>query len=141
MNRRLFVRTLSTAAFGTIVPPGANAQDNRSPRPRQSLRNGRVVTIAADPAAISIDTARTAILVVDMQNDFGSEGGSFQRVGIDISMIRAAIPPTVRALGAARASGIKIIYLKMAFRPDLSDAGAPDSPNYLRHRQLLGLGQ
>jgi ureidoacrylate peracid hydrolase len=56
-------------------------------------------------------------------------------------MIRAAVPPTARALGAARASGIKVIYLKMAFRPDLSDAGSLDSPNYVRHVQLLGLGK
>ena len=107
------------------------------------IRNihGQSVTIDAKPQQIRIDTAKTAIIVVDMQNDFGSEGGSFQRAGIDISMIRAAVPPTARVLSAARASGIKIIYLKMAFRPDLSDAGAHDSPNYLRHSQLLGLGQ
>ena len=76
-----------------------------------------------------------------MQNDFGSEGGSFQRAGIDISMIRAAVAPTGRVLGAARALGIKVIYLKMAFRPDLSDAGAADSPNFARHLQLLGMGR
>ena len=95
----------------------------------------------ANPGPIRIDTARTAVLVVDMQNDFGSEGGSFQRAGIDISMIRAAVAPTARALDVARATGIKVIYLKMAFRPDLSDAGAVDSPNYVRHLQLLGLGK
>jgi ureidoacrylate peracid hydrolase len=27
----------------------------------------------------------------------------------------------------------------MEFRPDLSDAGAPDSPNFLRHRRI-GVG-
>jgi ureidoacrylate peracid hydrolase len=31
------------------------------------------------------------------------------------------------------------VYLKMGFHPDLSDAGAPDSPNWLKHIPL-GLG-
>jgi ureidoacrylate peracid hydrolase len=32
-----------------------------------------------------------------------------------------------------RRSGIPVIYLKMAYRPDLSDLGAPGSPNRERH--------
>lgn len=99
----------------------------------------RVATIEAKPQAIAIDVARSAIIVVDMQNDFGADGGMFHRAGIDISMIRRAVAPTARALAAARASGIPVIYLKMAFRPDLSDAGPLDSPNHARHL-LLGVG-
>ena len=100
---------------------------------------GRLATIEAKPQAIAIDVARSAIIVVDMQNDFGADGGMFHRAGIDISMIRRAVAPTARALTAARASRIPVIYLKMAFRPDLSDAGPLDSPNHARHL-LLGVG-
>jgi len=145
MNRRLFVQTVGAAAFGTVVRPGddarASARQTAGSSRRETSGSGRAVTIDASPGPIRIDTARTAIVVVDMQNDFGSEGGSFHRAGIDVSMIRAAVAPTARALGVARASGIKAIYLKMAFRTDLSDAGALDSPNYVRHLQLLGLGK
>jgi ureidoacrylate peracid hydrolase len=145
MNRRLFVQTVGAAAFGTVVRHGDGARASARQAPVDSRRetsgSGRAVTIDANPGPIRIDTARTAIVVVDMQNDFGSEGGSFQRAGIDISMIRAAVAPTARALDVARASGIKAIYLKMAFRTDLSDAGALDSPNYVRHLQVLGLGK
>jgi nicotinamidase-related amidase len=98
-----------------------------------------VVTIEAKPQPIAIDVARTAVIVVDMQNDFGADGGMFHRAGIDISMIRRAVAPTARVLTAARASRIPVIYLKMAFRPDLSDAGPLDSPNHARHL-LLGVG-
>ncbi len=93
----------------------------------------RILTVDAKPEPIAIDTAKTAVIVVDMQNDFGSEGGMFQRAGIDISMIQAAVAPTAKVLASARREGIKIIYLKMAFKPDLSDAGAPDSVNLVRH--------
>ena len=99
----------------------------------------RVVTIEAKPQPIAIDVARTAVIVVDMQNDFGADGGMFQRAGIDTSMIRRAVAPTARVLTAARASRIPVIYLKMAFQPDLSDAGPLDSPNHARHLRL-GVG-
>ena len=90
-----------------------------------------------DPFALSLTTS--AVLVVDMQNDFGAEGGMFARAGIDISMIQRAVGPTARVLAAARRRGIPIVYLKMAFKPDLSDAGPPDGPNHMRHLRM-GVG-
>ena len=105
-----------------------------------SPTTGRVVTIEAKPGPLRIDTRETAVLVVDMQNDFGAEGGMFHRAGIDISPIRSAVKPLARVLDSARKEGIKIVYLKMAFRPDLSDAGSPGSPNRERHI-MLGVGQ
>ena len=57
----------------------------------------------------------------------------FERAGIDVSLIRAVIGPTARALESARKQGVRVVYLKMGFRPDLSDAGLPDSPNWRVH--------
>jgi ureidoacrylate peracid hydrolase len=79
------------------------------------------------------------VLVIDMQNDFGAPGGMFARAGIDIGAIRAAVAPTARVLAAARAARMAIVYLKMGFRPDLSDLGAADAPNRIKHRPL-GVG-
>jgi len=95
-----------------------------------------MISIEAKPEPISIDTARTAALVVDMQNDFCAKGGMFDRAGIDISVSQAAIGPTARALAAIRQAGISVIYLKMGFRSDLSDLGPPDSPNRIKHLPL-----
>ena len=92
--------------------------------------------LEAKPQAIEIDPIRTALIVVDMQNDFGSQGGMFDRAGIDISQIQAAIAPTGRVIEAARKSGVPVIFLKMGFRADLSDAGAPDSPNRIKHEAM-----
>jgi hypothetical protein len=89
----------------------------------------RQVSIDAKPGPITIDVAATAALVVDMQNDFATKGGMFERAGIDISITRAAIEPTARALAAVRQAGITVIYLKMGYRSDLADLGPPDSPN------------
>ena len=81
-----------------------------------------------------------AHIVVDMQNDFGTEGGMFDHAGIDISGIQRAVYPTSNVLDLARKAGIKVVYLKMAYRPDLSDLGAPDSVNRARHLRI-GVGQ
>jgi len=96
--------------------------------------------IQAKPSLFALEPGRAAVLVVDMQNDFGSEGGMFHRAGIDISAIRQAVGPTTAVLASARSMGMKVVYLKMGFRPDLSDAGSTDSPNRVRHL-FLGVGQ
>ena len=90
----------------------------------------------ARPEPINIDAERTAVLVIDMQNDFGAKGGIFDRAGIDISQIQKVVAPTARVLAAARKEAMKVIYLKMGFRPDLSDAGPPDSPNWIKHAMM-----
>ena len=105
-------------------------------QPHSRATGGRVAIIEAKPEPLSIDISKTVVLVVDMQNDFGSKGGMFDRAGVDISMVQSAVGSTKRVLAAARDAGIKIIYIKMGYRPDLSDAGPPDSPNRLKHLPL-----
>ncbi len=95
-----------------------------------------LVTIEAKPEPTTIDLAQTAVVVVDMQNDFGAEGGMFHRAGIDISPIRQAIVPTARVLAAARKSDLKIVYLKIEYRPDLSDLGAVGSRNWINLKRV-----
>jgi len=63
------------------------------------------MNLDAKPEAITFDPAKTAVIVVDMQNDFGSKVGMFDRAGIDISGIQKAVGPTARVLAAARKSG------------------------------------
>ena len=100
------------------------------------MQSSGEVVVEAKPEALAINPARSAVIVVDMQNDFGSEGGMFALAGIDISGIRNAIAPTARVLAAAREAGMTVVYLKMGFRADLSDAGLPDAPNWIKHRPL-----
>src|SRR6266566_7011461 len=99
------------------------------------------VMLDAKPEPIAIDPAHAAVIVVDMENDFAAKGGMFDRAGIDISGAQKAIAPTAKVLADARKAGMKIIYLKMGYRADLSDLGAPDSVNRTRHLKVLGVGQ
>jgi len=81
------------------------------------------VKIEARPESITIDSHRTAALVVDMQNDFGAKGGMFDRAGIDISVIRSVVEPTARVLTALRQAGITVVYLKMGYREPRANPG------------------
>jgi len=98
--------------------------------------------VEALPEPFALDPRSAAVLVIDMQNDFGASGGMFGRAGIPLAAIEAAVAPIARLLPAARRAGVAIVYLTMQFSPDLSDAGAPDAPNYVKHVPLgVGDGQ
>ena len=90
----------------------------------------RTVALDATPGPLEIDLSATAVLVVDMQNDFGGAGGMFDRAGIDISVVRRAIAPTARVVAAARAARVPVVYVKEELRADLSDVGAEGSPHW-----------
>lgn len=120
-----------------IAKPNTESSENT---PIESTKEYKSFTVAAKPGPISIDTARTAVIVVDMENDFGSKGGMFDRAGVDISMIQKVVAPTAKVLDAARKAGIKVIYLKMGYQEDLSDIGNLNSPNRDRHIQFMHVG-
>lgn len=96
----------------------------------------QTVQVAATPSQFSFEPPKTAIVVVDMQNDFASPGGMFDRAGIDITCIQAIVPNVRAVLDAARSARISVVYLKMGFRPDLHDAGYPSGPTWLKHAPL-----
>lgn len=96
----------------------------------------QMIEVPARPAPFSLEPTKTAVVVVDMQNDFASPGGMFDRAGIDISCIQAIVPNVRAVLESARANEVPIVYLKMSFRPDLEDAGHPSSPTWLKHAAL-----
>jgi ureidoacrylate peracid hydrolase len=127
-RRRLMLGALATAP---LLRTSVFASDRKV-----SVSGSRAVELDAKPQPIAIDTARAAVIVIDMQNDFGSKGGMFDLAGIDITGIQNVVTPIARVLAAARGARIRIIYLKMAFRPDLSDIGAPDSVNRVRHLRM-----
>src|SRR5438128_156296 len=49
------------------------------------------------------DCERTAVVVVDMQNDFVSEGGMFDQNGVPTAAVRTVVPTIQQVLDAVRA--------------------------------------
>jgi len=101
----------------------------------------KVATIPAKPEDVKIDTNRTAVIVVDMQNSFASKGGMFDLVGQDISGSKNVIETNRKVIEAARAAKIKVIYLLMSYEPDLSNSGGPNSPNWQKEFGLVVMRQ
>jgi ureidoacrylate peracid hydrolase len=59
---------------------------------------------------LALDPARTALLVVDLQNDFCSPGGFFDTAGHDIAPCAALLPRVAALAGRARAAGLPVVY-------------------------------
>lgn len=93
-----------------------------------------MVSLTARPTSIEIDPAKTALVIVDMQNAFGSEGGMFDLAGFDISGAPAVIQVHQRLIDGCRSAGIQVVYLQFVYDTDLRDGGGPASPNY--HKEL-----
>jgi ureidoacrylate peracid hydrolase len=95
------------------------------------------ITIPANPQPVKIEKERTALVVVDMQNAFCSSGGMFDLMGsLDKPKVEKVIAVGKKVLQACRSRGIKIVYLRMGYRPDLADAGGLESPNYWKERGI-----
>ncbi len=94
----------------------------------------RVVRLNARPESIEIDLASTAVVCIDMQNAFVREGGMFDLAGLPTQKAREVIEPNQRIIGAARVAGVKVVFVKMSFKPGLTNAGGPNSPNY--HKEV-----
>ncbi len=93
-----------------------------------------MVTLRTNPKPVDIDLRQTALVIVDMQNAFASKGGMFDLAGFDISRCPGVIEVNKRLLEASRKAGLKVVHLQMTYKPDLSNAGGPSSPNH--HKEL-----
>ncbi len=94
------------------------------------------LTIDARPEPVSLNPARTAIVVVDLQNGYASPGGYRDLAGRDISGAPRVIENTLRILTAGRASGMTVVFLQNGWDPELREAGGEGSPNWHKSNPL-----
>lgn len=78
-------------------------------------------TIPAKPYPITLDLSHTALLVIDMQNDFCTAGGWADRKGFDVTQTQQPIQPLKQLLSVLRQTPVTIIHTREGHRPDLSD--------------------
>ena len=78
----------------------------------------RPVTVAAGGKQVTLDLARSAIVVIDMQNDFCHPGGWLSHIGVDVAPARAPIAPLQRLLPWLRRREVPVIWLNWGNRPD-----------------------
>ena len=103
---------------------------------RSEPRPIRRVRIAAQPQRVLFDANKSALIVVDMQNDFCAKGGYLDYRGIDVSPDRKPIEPLKRLVPALREQGVPVIWLNWGVRPDLLNI----SPSLLHAHTQDGTG-
>jgi nicotinamidase-related amidase len=84
-------------------------------RPAASVRPA---SVADGVRRLTFDLARTAIIVIDMQNDFCHPDGWLSQIGVDVTPARGPIAPLLRLLPALRAEAVPVIWLNWGNRPD-----------------------
>jgi ureidoacrylate peracid hydrolase len=95
----------------------------------------------AKPEPLDVDFYSSAVVVVDMQNAFASRGGMLDLAGVDISGAARVVSAIRALLAVARPAGLPVVYLQMGYKPDLSNAGGPGSPNPRKELALCLMGR
>jgi len=101
----------------------------------------RPLRLAAEPQQLIIDLARTAIVVIDMQNDFCAKGGWCDYLGVDVEPDRKPIKPLQKLLPALRKSGVPVIWVNWGARPDLANMPPNQIHLYKPSGTGVGLGE
>src|SRR6201996_4031231 len=96
----------------------------------------RIALLDSEPQKVRFDIEKSALVIIDMQNDFCTKGGWVDHIGGDYGADRAPIAPLQRLLPIARESGVPVIWVNWGNRPDLANM----PPNQLHLYKPAGTG-
>ncbi|MEP7244143.1 MAG: isochorismatase family cysteine hydrolase [Gammaproteobacteria bacterium] len=100
----------------------------------------RRAELKAQPQSIAIDLNRTAVVVVDMQNDFCAPGGWFDSLGVPVAAIHPIYPRIKAVTDSARALNVPVIWLGFGTRPDRANLAPITRYPFARVGGGVGLG-
>lgn len=85
----------------------------------------REVIVTAQPNPVQIDLSRTALLIIDMQNDFLHEDGWFSAIRlVDVSPLRRPVEAINRLSNACRLASVPVFHVNWGIREDCADLPA-----------------
>lgn len=73
---------------------------------------------------MSIDPKRTALVLIEFQNDFTSAGGTLHDAVSDVMTSTNMLANTVALTEAARAAGVTVMHVPISFKPGYSELSA-----------------
>ncbi|MGA9378122.1 MAG: cysteine hydrolase family protein [Phormidium sp.] len=100
----------------------------------------KLITLPTETKTLHLDLAKTAILVIDMQNDFCHPDGWLAHIGVDVTPARTPINPLKHFLPELRKANVPIIWLNWGNRPDLLNISAGLRHVYNSTGDAVGLG-
>ncbi|MFM0023744.1 cysteine hydrolase family protein [Paraburkholderia azotifigens] len=101
----------------------------------------RIAILDSEPQNVRFDIEKSALVIIDMQNDFCTKGGWVDHIGGDYSADRAPIAPLQRLLPVARESGVPVIWVNWGNRPDLANMPPNQIHLYKPTGTGIGLGE
>ena len=113
---------------------GKHADMTRPPRRERPVR------LRAQSKDITVDLAKTALIVIDMQNDFCHPQGWLAGIGVDVAPARQPIAPLKQLLPALRQADVPVIWLNWGNRPDLANISPALLHVYNGDGRSVGLG-
>jgi nicotinamidase-related amidase len=115
------------------------ADEGRTAADARGEKNGSLASVeAALPYPFAFKPEQTALIVIDMQNDFCMPGGFGELLGNDITPVRDIVPTVAALLETARQAGLLVIHTREGHLPDLSDC--PPAKLERSRRQGAGIG-
>jgi nicotinamidase-related amidase len=111
-----------------------NADLTRPPSPLQAI------TLPTDTKTLRLDLAKSALVIVDMQNDFCHPDGWLAHIGVDVSPARTPIEPLQTLLPVLRRVEVPILWLNWGNRPDLLNISPAARHVYNPTGEGVGLG-
>jgi nicotinamidase-related amidase len=85
---------------------------------RRPQSKSRPIDLPALPQNLVIDLSRTALIIIDMQNDFCGEGGWISSMGIDFMAARDLVGPINAVADALRHQNAPVLWVNWGVRPD-----------------------
>ena len=100
----------------------------------------RPIAMQTEGKQVTLDLSRTAIIIVDMQNDFCHSEGWLAHIGVDIAPARRPIAPLQHLLPALREYEVPVIWLNWGNRPDRLNLSPSLLHVYKPKGEGIGLG-
>lgn len=122
------------------TPPNAWKVDEKIADLTRPPLPPKPITLLTETKTLLLDLTKTAILVIDMQNDFCHPDGWLAHIGVDISPARTPIQPLQKLLPTLRETGIPIIWVNWGNRPDLLNISPATLHVYNPTGTAIGLG-
>ena len=98
------------------------------------------ITLATETKTLRLDLAKTAILVIDMQNDFCHPEGWLSHIGVDVTPARQPIEPLQKLLPVLRSADVPVVWVNWGNRPDLLNLSPATLHVYNPSGDGVGLG-
>ncbi|MFC3052859.1 cysteine hydrolase family protein [Kordiimonas pumila] len=117
MDRNMLPDTKSWFELGEASRNSYRLSDHVVDMRRQEMA-AKAVELKAQPQSLIVDMAKTALIIIDMQNDFCHPEGWIGGMGIDTAPARSLALPINAVTKSLRANNVPVIWVRWGVRPD-----------------------